>query len=340
MVYCYQSVYHIVLPPERRMHMKIFVDKLKSARLERELTQKELSDLSGVHLSTIKAIESDRGADAEHLDKLSEFFGIPKNEVYLQDWRETQIICILNNKGGCGKTSICGSLAYSLAELGKKVLLVDGDAQRNLTSSFGLRKSEKHFGMAVAGEESLLKGYIQKTEYENIDFVVADATMGTLDMLLFTKLHRENVVSGIVSPVRDAGIYDFILIDTNPNLSLLNFNIVNACNHVLIPVQMASFDVEGIGTVVDFVEGIRKFNPTVSILGIIINKYDLRAKSITEAAEEELRRLYGPLLFETILRVDVKIQNAQWENRPVFLLGSSRIAGEYRALTRELLKRL
>lgn len=320
--------------------MKIFVDKLKSARLARDLTQKELAELSGVHLSTIKAIESGRGADDEPLDKLAVFFGLPASEVYNPEWHDTQVICILNNKGGCGKTSVCGSLGFSLAEMGKKVLLIDGDAQRNLTSSFGLRKNEKHFGVAVSNEDSLLNGYIQPTEYENIDFVVADATMGTLDMLLFTKLHRENVVNGIVSPVRDAGIYDFILIDTNPNLSLLNFNIVIASKYVLIPVQMASFDVEGIGTVVDFVEGIRKFSPNVSILGIVINKYDLRSRSITQAAEDELRRLYGQLLFNTILRVDVKIQNAQWENRPVFLLGSSRIAGEYRTLTKEMLKRL
>lgn len=322
--------------------MKIYAETIKTRRAELKITQKELSQASGVHISIIKAVETGRGADEEQLIKISSALKIPPEEIYKKDFRNTKVICILNNKGGCGKTSVCGSLGFAMAELGKRVLLIDGDAQRNLTSSFGLLKNNqsKHFGQAVAEERSLTEGFIKKTAYANIDFVSADASMGTLDMLLFTKMHRENIVRGVLSEIRSSGMYDIILIDTNPNLSLLNFNIVNASNHVLIPVQMASFDIEGIGTVVEFVRGIEKFNPELSILGIIINKYDKRTRSITEAAENELRQLYGNLLFDTMIRVDVKIQNAQWENKPVFLLGSSRIAQDYRVLTKEVLKRL
>jgi len=319
--------------------MKIEYERLQKRRQELDITQKQLAEAADVGLSVIKAVETGRGADAENIRRLCAALTLPFAEIYRPDFRQTRVISVINNKGGCGKTSVCGSLGFALAETGLRVLLIDGDAQRNLTSSFGQVKREKHFGRAVIEGESLTDGYIVPTEYENLDFVVADASMGTLDMQLFTKMHRENVVRQALQPLKDAGIYDIVLIDTNPNLSLLNFNIVNASDGVLIPVQMASFDVEGIGTVVEFIRGIGRFNPGVRILGIVISKYDMRTRSITAAAEEELRQMYGELIFSTMIRVDVKIQNAQWENKPVFLLGNSRIASEYRQLAREVLKR-
>lgn len=320
--------------------MKIEYERLREARGRMDITQKELSERSGVNLSIIKAVETGRGTDRANIAAMCAVLELPVEEIYREDFRNTRVISLVNNKGGCGKTSVCGSLAYVLAEQGNKILLVDADAQRNLTSSYGLGKRTAHFGRAIEREESLLDDdYITKTEYEGIDFVVADASMGTLDMLMFTKMHRENLVRQTISAVKEQGHYDFILIDTNPNLSLLNFNVVNASDAVIIPVQMASFDVEGIGTVVDFITGIQKFNPDVSIMGIVINKYDMRTRSITQAAEQELQRVYGDLIFQTYIKTDVKIQNAQWENRPVFTLGPSRVAREYRDLAREVLAR-
>lgn len=319
--------------------MKIAYEKIRSTRRDKDMTQKELSERSGVNLSVIKGIETGRGTDKINIEMLCDILGLPIEEVYLENFRETKVISVVNNKGGCGKTSVCGSLAFVLSEMGNKILLIDSDAQRNLTSSYGMTRSDMHFGRAIEREESLTNGYIQPTSYTDIDFVVADASMGTLDMLMFTKMHRENLVKQALLEVVESGVYDFVLIDTNPNLSLLNFNVVNASDHVIIPVQMASFDVEGIGTVVDFIRGIQKFNPRVHIMGIVINKYDMRARTITAAAEGELQNIYGPLIFKTYIRVDSKIQNAQWENRPVFTLGSSRITREYRSLAREVITR-
>ena len=159
-------------------------------------------------------------------------------------------------------------------------------------------------------------------------------------MALFTKISRENIVRSILRPVIERGYYDYILIDTNPNLSLLNFNIVNASNFVLIPAQPASFDLDGLAVVLQFVEGIKPYNPTLQVGGIIINRYDARNRLITEAAMDQLREAYSPLLFEQIIRVDSRLQNAQWENRPVQdYAGNARISKEYRALTKEILRR-
>ena len=323
------------------MPIKLEYEKMKSRRIEMDMTQKELSELSGVNINVIKSIETGRTmTEKENIKKIADVIGFELNEIYKEDFRDTKVISIVNNKGGCGKTSVSGSLGYTMAELGNKVLLIDADAQRNLSSSFGLPKQENHFGKAIVKEESLLNNYIIQTQYHNIDFIVADVSMGTLDMLMFTKMHRENIVKQILTPLVQAGLYDYIIIDTNPNLSILNFNVVNASDYALIPVQLASFDLEGIGTLVDFIKGIQKFNTKLDILGIVINKYDIRNKNITNQAEEQLRAAYNDLIFKTIIKIDVKIQNAQWENKPVMTFDTnSRISKEYRELAKEVIKR-
>lgn len=318
---------------------KLDSDLIRARRFELDITQKQLSEITGINVNTIKSIETGRSlTDETNLRKICDVLAIDFDKVYNSDFKITKIISIINNKGGCGKTSVCSSLGYVFAEMGYKVLLIDSDSQRNLTSSYNMGKHQRHFGIAVQKEEDLSE-YIMPTKYPLIDFIVADVSMGTLDMLLFTKLHRENIVRQILLPVVNRGIYDFILIDTNPNLSLLNFNIINASNYCIIPVQLAGFDVDGIVTVVDFINGVKKFNSDLDIMGIVINRYDSRNKNISEAALAELQSVYGPLLFDTMIKVDVKIQNAQWENRPVFDYSGSRITREYRALTKEVLKR-
>lgn len=298
--------------------VKLDYARLKNIRLEQDITQKELATATGVNLSTIKQIETGRSAtDLENIEKLCAYLEVDINEIYHPDYHDTKVLCMLNNKGGCGKTSLCSGIATSMAELGLRILVIDGDGQRNLSSSFDMPRSEKNFGAAVLAEQDL-NGYIQPTKFENIDIIVADVSMGTLDMALFTKISRENIVRSIPAPrCRAAGYYDYILIDTNPNLSLLNFNIVNASNYVLIPAQPASFDLDGLAVVLQFVEGIKPYNPTLQVGGIIINRYDARNRLITEAAMDQLRESYSALLFEQIIRVDSRLQNAQWENRPV-----------------------
>lgn len=320
--------------------IKLDFETLKARRLAQDLTQKELAADTGVSLATIKQIETGRSStDLENLQKLCDYLELDIDEIYHPDYHNTKVLCMLNNKGGCGKTSLCSGIATSMAELGLRVLVIDGDGQRNLSTSFNMPRSEKHFGAAVLAEQDL-NGYIQPTAYENIDIVVADVSMGTLDMALFTKISRENIVRSILRPVVERGHYDYIVIDTNPNLSLLNFNIVNASDYVLIPAQPASFDLDGLSVVLNFVEGIKPYNPGLQVGGIIINRYDARNRLITEAALEQLHENFNDLLFEQIIRVDSRLQNAQWENRPVLdYSGSARISKEYRALTKEILKR-
>ena len=130
--------------------VKLDYARLKNIRLEQDITQKELATATGVNLSTIKQIETGRSAtDLENIEKLCAYLEVDINEIYHPDYHDTKVLCMLNNKGGCGKTSLCSGIATSMAELGLRILVIDGDGQRNLSSSFDMPRSEKNFGAAV-----------------------------------------------------------------------------------------------------------------------------------------------------------------------------------------------
>ena len=130
--------------------VKLDYERLKAIRLEQDITQKELAQSTGVSLSTIKQIETGRSStDLENIQKLCTYLDVDINEIYHPDYHDTKVLCMLNNKGGCGKTSLCSGIATSMAELGLRILVIDGDGQRNLSSSFDMPRSEKNFGAAV-----------------------------------------------------------------------------------------------------------------------------------------------------------------------------------------------
>lgn len=319
------------------MSAKIDYIKLKERRIEMDITQKDLALQSNVALSDIKLIEAGKTATAkENVEKIVKILGLQLNEVYLADFKDTKVIGVINNKGGSGKTSVCGNLGFALAELGNKILLIDSDMQQNLTHSYNLGDNQKNLAVAIHKEETL-ETYITKSEYENIDFIVADLKLSTIDMILFTKMQRENILKNLLKPILESGVYDYILIDTNPTLAILNFNVINTSDYVIIPIELSSFGLEGLDVLIDFIKGVQKLNDSLKIAGIVINKYDVRKKSITTQSEELLREAYKSLILETILRVDTSIENAQMMNMPVLRSHSnSRIANEYRDLAKEV----
>jgi chromosome partitioning protein len=318
---------------------KLDYEKLREKRVEIDITQKELARRSGVNVNIIKSVETGRTkTDKENLKKLANALEIEIESFYIDNFKETNVISILNNKGGSGKTSVCGSLAYALSEQSYKILLIDADMQQNLTHSYNLEDNEKNLADAIIKEESLLN-YILKSKYDNIDFVIADLKLSTIDMVLFTKIQRENIIKQILKPVVEKGIYDYILIDTNPTLAILNFNVVNASDYVLIPVELSSFGLEGLDVLINFIKGVQKINENVELAGIVVNKYDMRKKNIVSKSEEILKEAYGNIVLKTIIRVDTNIENAQMNNVPVLTFNTnSRIAKEFRDLAKEVIK--
>lgn len=143
--------------------------------------------------------------------------------------KKTKVIAFANNKGGSGKTTTCANIGYSLSTLGKRVLLIDGDMQLNLSLSFfdedrvlELAASEKNLYYAIKKQEDLSE-YIMHTPYENLDLVPSSMLMSGIEYELFTKWQREFILKGCLKKIKASNEYDYILIDAPPNSRRLGY---------------------------------------------------------------------------------------------------------------------
>ena len=153
----------------------------------------------------------------------------------------TKTICFANNKGGSGKSTTCANVGYAMSILGKKVLLIDGDMQMNLTLSFfddekslEFAKSDKNLYSAIIDQKDLDE-YVIHTGYDNLDIIPSSTLMSSIEFQLFTKWQREYILKRGLQKVKESGNYDYILIDAPPTLGCWVMNIMCASDYLIIP---------------------------------------------------------------------------------------------------------
>ncbi len=257
---------------------------------------------------------------------------------------KTVTIAFANNKGGSGKTTSASNVAAAIAESGKRVLLIDGDMQQNLTLSFfdedralDYAKSGKNLYTAIKEERDLID-YIVSTEYEGLDIIPSSSLMSSIEFDLFTKWQRELILKKCLEPTKARGTYDYIIIDAPPTLGGWVMNIMCASDYVLIPVEASPWGLFGLANMFDFVGEVKKINPTLEILGIAITKADER-KNYFKQTLEALKETDGVRLFESYVRVDSAVEWAQDNSKPVVKYKkTARSAKEYTALAKEIMK--
>ena len=155
----------------------------------------------------------------------------------------TKVIAFANNKGGSGKTTTCSNVGCAMALLGKKVLLIDGDMQLNLTISYfdeeqahTFAESGKNLFTAIREERSLSE-FLTHTSFEGLDMVPSTSLMSGIEFELFSKWQRETVLRKCPKEVKERGDYDYILIDAPPTLGVWVMNILCASDFVLVPAE-------------------------------------------------------------------------------------------------------
>ena len=257
---------------------------------------------------------------------------------------KTMTICFTNNKGGSGKSTTCSNIGAAMAQAGKKVLLIDGDMQLNLSLSFfsedqvlEMAASEQNLYHAI-GKQRDLTDYIVHTPYENLDLIPSSTLMSSIEYELFTKWQREFILKKCLHKVKDSGIYDYILIDAPPTLGGWVMNILCASDRVIIPVEASPWGMFGLANMFEFLNEVRQIAPELEVMGIAVTKVDTR-KSYFKQTIETLEEMPDMHLFQSFIRVDRSIEWAQDASAPVVeFKKSSRSAKEYTALAEEVME--
>ncbi|WP_414839377.1 ParA family protein [Carnobacterium sp. TMP28] len=220
-----------------------------------------------------------------------------------------RIIAVANQKGGVGKTTTTVNLGASLAYSGKKVLLVDIDAQGNATSGLGIRKVdvEKDIYDILVNETSI-EEVVLPSSRENLWVVPATIQLAGAEIELTNQMARETRLKQALVQVTDD--YDFILIDCPPSLGHLTINAFTASDTILIPVQCEYYALEGLSQLLNTVRLVQKhFNPDLKIEGVLLTMLDARTNLGYEVVDE-VKKYFREKVYETIIPRNIRLSEA------------------------------
>ena len=248
------------------------------------------------------------------------------------------VIAILNQKGGVGKTTTAINLAAYLARSGRRVLVCDIDPQGNSTSGLGLDKQNLELTLYdVLFNSAHLHQVISKTSCPDVYLIPASGVLAAAEVELVALPQRELKLKRIVEGLD----YDYILIDCPPSLGLLSVNGLVAATDALIPVQTEYFAMEGLSELLSTIQKVRAaLNPSLNLLGIILTMYDSRT-SLASQVEQEVKKHFGAKVFNTVIPRNVKLAEAPSFGRSIAEYDRwSKGAKAYKALAKELEKKL
>ena len=250
-----------------------------------------------------------------------------------------KIVTFCNQKGGVGKTTSAVNLAAAIANLGKKVLLIDMDPQGNAGSGLGINKAkvEKSIYHVLIGQVTL-QSVIRPTDIENLFIAPANRDLIGAELELTSAFARESKLKGPLRTVIED--YDFIFIDSPPSLNLLTVNALTAADSVIIPVQCEYYALEGISELVNTVSLIQQnLNPDLQLVGIVLTMFDSR-NNLSHQVMEDVRSYFKEKVFSTVIPRSVKLSESPSHGIPIQLYDpKSRGAETYRSLAQEVLQR-
>ena len=227
-----------------------------------------------------------------------------------------KVIAIANQKGGVGKTTTAVNLAACVAELGKKVLLIDIDPQGNSTSGLGFNKGIiKRCVYDALVNDVPLESIVVHTEIANLMLLPATIQLAGAEIELVSMMSREGKLKRALDKAKFA--YDYVFIDCPPSLGLLTINSLTAANSVLVPIQCEFYALEGLTQLMNTISLVQKnLNPVLTLEGVVLTMFDART-NLSIQVVDEVKNHFRHKVYQTIIPRNVRLSEAPSHGQPV-----------------------
>ena len=234
-----------------------------------------------------------------------------------------QIISIINQKGGVGKTTTVINLAAGLSKLNKKILVIDLDPQGNATTGLGLSNVDDSGDTiySVLNGSKEISDVIKKTQFNNLNIITSNVDLSGLEVETADDSNRAFILKTKLTAYinNSRGSYDYVLIDCPPSLSLLTVMALVSSSSLLVPLQTEFFALEGLTRLMKTIERIKvSLNPDLEIRGILLTMYDKRNK-LSSQVETEARDYFSTKVYSTVIPRNVRLSEAPSHGMPVLI---------------------
>jgi chromosome partitioning protein len=265
--------------------------------------------------------------------------GFPNPEP-LMEHGPARTVAVCNQKGGVGKTTTTINLGASLAELGRRVLLVDFDPQGALSVGLGIQPHDIDSTIynLLMERDVTPQDVLFKTGVNGMDLLPSNIDLSGAEVQLVHEVGREYVLGGVLEPL--VPDYDVILIDCQPSLGLLTINALACANGVVIPLECEYFAMRGVALLMETIDKVsRRLNPKLTIDGLLATMYDSRTLHTREVLASIVNG-FGDKVFHTVINRTVRFPDATVAGEPITSFDSGSMgANSYRELGKEVLER-